>query len=101
MKYRNKIMLIVLLVICMAFCAYKYIPTIADFVNRLYDGKYNAVLLPLVIITLITLIGILAINADKQKIITENVNQSLKYDKESKTIIVYESKRGEINNEER
>ena len=101
MKYRNKIMLIVLLIICIAFCAYKYIPIIADFINRLYDGKYNAVLLPLVIIALITLIGILAINADKQKIITENVNQALKYDKESKIIIVYESKKGETNHEKR
>ena len=98
MKYRNKIMLIVLLIICIAFCAYKYIPIIADFINRLYDGKYNAVLLPLVIIALIKLIGIFA---DKQKIITENVNQALKYDKESKIIIVYESKKGETNNEKR
>lgn len=101
MKYRNKIMLIVLLIICIAFCSYNYIPTIADFVSKLYDGKYNAILLPLAIIALITIIGLLAINSDKPKIVFEDVNQSLKYDKENNIIVVYENKKGETNDEKR
>lgn len=101
MKYRNKVMLIVLLIICIAFSAYKYVPALSDFINRLYDGKYNAILLPLIIVALITIIGILAINSDKAKIVTENVAQSLQYNKENNTIIVNESKKGEPKDEER
>ncbi|MDY2889414.1 MAG: hypothetical protein SOU19_07620 [Candidatus Caccosoma sp.] len=101
MKYRNKVMLIVLLIICIAFSAYKYVPALSSFVNKLYDGKYNAILLPLAIVALITIIGILVINSDKAKIVTEDVIQSLQYNKESNTIIVNENKKGEHKDEER
>ena len=101
MKYRNKTMLIVLLVISLLVCAYVYVPFVADFVNKLYDGKYNSILIPIVFIAIITVVGILVIASDKAKIVTENVVQTPTYDKENKMIMVSEDKKENSENEKR